>query len=75
MMLGGVLDGVEMVSMGYVRVVCSCFVFAVEMMLGGFVVMVCSVLEILRCLGVMMGCLVGHGKLPSRCVDPGGSTC
>jgi hypothetical protein len=68
MMLGGVLGvfhSVEMVSMSHVRVVRGCFVFTVEVMFGGFVVMACSVLVMLRCLGVMMGCLVGHGKVLS----------
>jgi hypothetical protein len=61
----GVLHGMEMVGMGHVRVVRGGLVVAVEMLLGGFPVMACSVLVMLRCLGVMMGCLTGHGRLLS----------
>ncbi len=70
--LGGmarVLGCVELVRVRYVRVVSGCFVVAVEMLLGGFVVMACSVLVVLRCLGVMMSCLAGHGSLLSLGVD------
>jgi len=65
--LGGVLGmlrGVKLVSVGQMRVVSGCFVVAVEMMPGGFVVVARSVLVVLRCLGMMMGCLAGHGQAP-----------
>lgn len=60
----GVLRGVKMVSMGNVGVVCGGFVVAVGVMPSGFVVMACSVLVMLRCLGVILGCLTGHGLAP-----------
>jgi hypothetical protein len=66
-MLGGVLGvlrGVKMVSVSQMGVVSGGFVVAVEVMLGGFVVMACSVLVMLRCLGVMVGCLAGHWQTP-----------
>lgn len=60
----GVLRGVKMVGVGKVSVVGGGFVVAVGVMLGGFMVMACSVLVMLRCLSVMMGCLAGHGEAP-----------
>jgi hypothetical protein len=59
-----VLRGVKMVSVGKVSVVRGGFVVAVGVMPRSFVVMACSVLVMLRCLGVMMGCLAGHGEAP-----------
>ncbi len=70
----GVLRSVEVVRVRHMGVVRGCFVVAIEMLLGGFVVMACSVLVVLRCLGVMMGCLTGHGSLLSLGVDLGYST-
>ncbi|MFZ0305897.1 MAG: hypothetical protein WAL75_24645 [Terracidiphilus sp.] len=61
---GGVLGGVKMVSLGKVSVMRGGFVVAVIVMLGGFMVMACSVFVMLRCLGVMLGCLAGHGQTP-----------
>ncbi len=66
-MLGGMLvmlRGVKMVSVGQVGVMRGGFVIAVEVMLGGFMVVACSVLVMLRCLGVVMGCLTGHRQAP-----------
>jgi len=60
----GVLRGVKIVGEGKVGVVRSGFVVAVGVMPGGFMVMACSVLVMFRCLGVMMGCLAGHGQTP-----------
>jgi hypothetical protein len=70
----GMLGCVEMVGVGQVRVVSSRFVVAVEMSLGGFVVMACGVLVVFRCLGVMVGCLAGHGRLLSFRLEIGYST-
>jgi hypothetical protein len=70
----GVVCGVEMVRVRHMGVVCGCCVVAVEMLLGGFAVMACSVFVMIRCLGVMMGCLAGHGSLLSLRVDLGYST-
>jgi hypothetical protein len=66
-----VLRGVKMMSMGKVSMVRGGFVVAFCVMPGGFVVVACSVLVMLRCLGVMMGCLAGHGEVPfgSRWVE------
>lgn len=58
-MLGGVLGvlrGVKMVGVGQVGVMRGGFVVAVGVMLGGCMVMACSVLVMLRCLGVMVRC-------------------
>ena len=60
----GVLRGVKVVSMGKVGVVCGGFVVAVGVILSGFVVMACSVFVMLRCVGVVLGCLTGHGLAP-----------
>ncbi len=60
----GVLGGVNMVSVSQMGVVCGGFVVAVGVVPGGFMVMACSVLVMLRCLGVMLGCLAGHGEAP-----------
>lgn len=54
----GVLDGMSVMAMSQMRVVGSGFVVAVQMMLGGFVVMARSVLMMFCRLGVMMGCFV-----------------
>jgi hypothetical protein len=70
----GVFCGVKMVCVRYVCVVSGCGVVAVEVLLGGFAVMACSVFVMIRCLGVMMGCLAGHGSLLSLRVDLGYST-
>ena len=66
-MLGGVLgvlEGVEVVAVGEVRMVGGRLVFAIQVMLGGFAVMTRSVLVMFRCLTVMMSCFVGHRKFP-----------
>jgi hypothetical protein len=59
--LGGVLcmfRGMDLVAVREVGVVRGDFVIAIEVLLSGFVVVACSVLVMLRCLGVMMGCFV-----------------
>jgi hypothetical protein len=63
--LFGVLLGVDVVSVRQVGVVSGGFVVAVLVMLGGFVVMARSVLVVLRCLLVMLGCFVGHEEFLS----------
>ncbi|HUD53913.1 MAG TPA: hypothetical protein VMR02_01710 [Terracidiphilus sp.] len=58
-MLGGMLGvfgGVDGVTMSQVSMVGGRFVVAFLMMRGGFGVMARSVLVMLRCLGVMVGC-------------------
>jgi hypothetical protein len=67
-MLGGflgVFGRMGVVALRQVSVMGGCFVVALFMMLGGFVVMARSVLVMLRCLLVMLGCFVGHGELLS----------
>jgi len=54
----GVLGGMDVVTMGQVGVVGSRFVVAIQMMFRGFVMVACSMLMVLRCLRVMMGCFV-----------------
>jgi hypothetical protein len=64
----GVALGLDVMAVRQVRVVSSDFVVAVLVMLGGFVVVACSVLVVLRCLLVVLGCFVGHEEfLP--CAD------
>ena len=60
------LRGVKMVSVGQMSVVGGCFVVAFVVVQGGLMVMACSVLVMLRCLSVVMGCLLRHGRLLSR---------
>jgi hypothetical protein len=57
----GVLCRVGVVSVGQVRVVRRGFVVAIKMMLGGFAVVACSVLVVVRRVRVVMRCFVGHG--------------
>jgi hypothetical protein len=52
----GVFGGVDGVTMSQVSMVGGRFVVAFLMMRGGFGVMARSVLVMLRCLGVMVGC-------------------
>lgn len=54
----GVLGSMDVVAMGQVRVVSSRFVVAIQMVFGGFAMVACSVLMVLRCLRVMMSCFV-----------------
>ena len=54
----GMLDGMNVMAMSQMRVMGSGFVVAVQVMLGGFMVMTRSVLMMFRCLRVMMGCFV-----------------
>jgi hypothetical protein len=61
----GVLSGVGMVAMRQVGVVGGGFMVAIEVLLGGFVVVARSVLVMLRCLSVMVRCFVGHRKFLS----------
>ncbi len=68
-MLGGmlgVLCCVQLVGVSQVCMVRCCLVVALQVMLGRFMVMVCGMLVMLRCLSMMMGCLAGHGGLLSR---------
>jgi hypothetical protein len=77
MMLRGVfrvLRRVKVMGVSQVRMVSSRLVVPVKVVLGGFVVVACSVLMMLRCLGVMVGCLAGHGRLLSLRVGIGYST-
>jgi hypothetical protein len=66
-MLGGVfgmLGGVDVMAVSQMGVVSGRFVVSLQMALGGFAVVTRSVLVMLRCLSVMMGCFVGHRKIP-----------
>lgn len=54
----GVLSGVNVVTMGEVRVMRGSFMIPIGMMAGGFAVVARSVLVVLRCLVVMMRCFV-----------------
>jgi hypothetical protein len=54
----GMLGGMGVMAMSQMCVVGSGFVVAVQVMLGGFVVMARSVLMMFCRLGVMMGCFV-----------------
>lgn len=54
----GMFSRMDLVTVGQMRMVCGRFVIPIQVMLGGFVVMACSVLVMLRCLGVMTGCFV-----------------
>jgi len=56
----GVLGRVGVMAVSEVGVVRGGFVIAVGVVLGGFLVMARSVLVMFRCLGVMLGCFVGH---------------
>jgi hypothetical protein len=56
----GVLGSVSMVTMGEVGMVRSRFVVPVLMMSGGFAVVACSVLVVLRCVRVVLCCFVRH---------------
>ncbi|MGO9444286.1 MAG: hypothetical protein ACLPXB_05830 [Thiobacillaceae bacterium] len=60
-MFGGMLSvfgGVNMMAVSKVCVVSCRFMIAFEVMLCGFLVVACSVLMMLRCLGMMMGCFL-----------------
>jgi hypothetical protein len=70
----GVFRCVQVVRVSQMCVVGSRFVIAFKVVPGGFVVVACSVLMMLRCLGVMMGSLVGHKRLLSLCIGFGYST-
>jgi hypothetical protein len=60
-----VLAGMDAVSVGQVRVVCGLFVVPRFVLRGGFVVVARSVLMVLRCLFVMMGCYLRHVQPPN----------
>ena len=60
-----VLGRVAVMPVGQMGVVCSGFVVLCHMLLGGFVVVARSVLMVFRCLGVVMGCFLGHGEFLS----------
>ena len=62
-LLGGMLGvflGVDMMTLGQVRMVTGLYVVPIFVMLCGFAVMARSVLMVLRCLGVMMCSFVWH---------------
>jgi hypothetical protein len=68
MLLGGfsgVMRGVMKMALGGVRVVSGGLVIAVLVVLGRFAVMASCVFMVLRCLGVVLGCLLGHGSSSS----------
>ena len=63
MVLGGffrVIFGLNVMAVRQMGMVSGGFVVAVLVMLGGFLVMACSVLVVLRRLCVVLGCFVGH---------------
>ena len=66
----GVLDGMEVVAMGEVRMMGGRFVIAVQVVLGGFPVMARSVFVMFRCLAVVMSCWLGHRIFLSSCRFP-----
>jgi hypothetical protein len=59
-----VLGGMKMVRVRRVCMVGGFLMAASFVMLGGFVVMVCSLLMMFGCQLVMVGCFLGHVKLP-----------
>ena len=59
-----VLGGMNKVPVRQVRVVGGFLMVASFVMLGCFVVVACSVLKMLGCLLVMMGCFLRHVYLP-----------
>ena len=58
--------GMNVMSMCQVCVMGGFFVVSCFVVPGSIVVMACSVLMMLRCLFVMMGCFLGHGDFPFR---------
>jgi hypothetical protein len=52
------LDGMKLMAVGNVRMVCGFLMVLGFMMLGGFVVVASSVLMVLGRLHVMMGCFL-----------------
>ena len=57
----GVMRRMRLVSLGYMRVVGSCFVISVFMMLGSFSMVVGRKLMMFGSLGVMMRRFLRHG--------------
>jgi hypothetical protein len=69
MVLGGffrVIFGLNVMAVRQMGMVSGGFVVAVLVMLGGFLVMACSVLVVLRRLCVVLGCFVGHEESSFR---------
>jgi hypothetical protein len=56
-----VLAGMGVVGVRKVRVVGGLLVVALRVVLGGCMVVACSVFVMIRCLGVVLSCLVRHG--------------
>src|SRR5215472_13190426 len=70
-LLGGMLGvflGVDMMTVGQVRMVTGLYVVPIFVVLCGFAVMARSVLMVLRCLGVMMCSFVWHRGKPLMCI-------
>jgi hypothetical protein len=67
--LGGVpcmLSCVGVVSMREMRVMSGLLVVAFRVVLGGCMVVACSVFVMLRCLSVVLCCFVRHGETSGR---------
>jgi hypothetical protein len=61
--LGRMVGGVVGVAARRVRMVSGCLVVACLVVFGGFAMVRCRVLVVLRCLQVVLCCLFGHGSL------------
>lgn len=57
---GGVVSGVGVVPLGYMRVMRRCFVIASLVVLGSFSVVVGGMLVMLSCLAMMVRCFLRH---------------
>jgi hypothetical protein len=62
--LFGVMRRLQMMTVRRVRVTCSLLVVAGLMVLGGLAMVVGRIVMVLGGLGVMMRCILRHGKFP-----------